>query len=277
MLHSPVRGTSDSSDAAITSRGGVPPPEHAPRQGDGNQDASTDRNIGEFRGRAPSQPLPMGIESFGEPIVEAVTTCRVPPFWKQQPALWFAQIESLFQIYRVRSDDSRYHLVIGALDSEVIQEIADILATPPEIDEYVTLKTQLLARFADSADKQLHRLLTDLELGDRRPSQLLRHMKTLTGSRVSEDVLRVCWLALLPPAVQRVLKILRTTSLDELSSVADELMEGTSTPQVLAVITPRVLSSVRGNPVHAASSQDSPFTGSCDVDSAVGLSSDDSV
>ncbi|XP_032687537.1 uncharacterized protein LOC116851826 [Odontomachus brunneus] len=257
MLHSPVRGTSDSSSTAMTSRGGVPPAEHAPRHGDGNQDASIDRNVSEFRGRAPPlQPPQMGTEPFGEPTIESVTTCRVPPFWKQQPALWFAQIESLFQIYRVRSDDSRYHLVIGALDSKAIQEIADILATPPEIDKYVTLKTQLLARFADSANKQLHRLLTDLELGGRKPSQLLRHMKTLAGSRVSEDVLRVRWLALLPPAVQRVLKILRTTSLDELSSVADDLMEGTFTPQVLAVTTPQAPSPVRGSPALAASNQD---------------------
>ncbi|EFN88672.1 hypothetical protein EAI_04720, partial [Harpegnathos saltator] len=63
-------------------------------------------------------------------VIESITTCKIPPFRKQQPALWFAQIESLFQIHRVRSDDGRYHLVIGALDSKAIQEIADILASP---------------------------------------------------------------------------------------------------------------------------------------------------
>lgn len=194
--------------------------------------------------------VPHGIASSLEPLIdmaplfndntiESVTACKIPLFWKQQPALWFAQIESLFQIHRIRSDDGRYHLVIGALDSEAIQEIADILASPPAIDKYVTLKTQLLARFADSADKQLHRLLTDLELGNRKPSQLLRHMRTLAGNRVSQDILRVRWLALLPPGIQRVLKILRTTCLDELSTVADELMDGSSAPQVLAVASSR--------------------------------------
>lgn len=77
----------------------------------------------------------------------------------------------------------------------------------------------------------------DLELGNRKPSQLLRHMKTLAGNRVSQDILRVRWLALLPPGIQRVLKILRTTSLEELSSVADELMDGASSSQVLTVST----------------------------------------
>ncbi|EFN81554.1 hypothetical protein EAI_02017, partial [Harpegnathos saltator] len=175
---------------------------------------------------------------FNDSVIESITACKIPPFWKQQPALWFAQIKSLFQIHRIRSDDGKYHLVIGALDSEAIQEIADILTSPPVIDKYVTLKTQLLARFADSADKQLHRLLTDLELSNRKPSQLLRHMRTLTGDRVSQDILRVRWLALLPPGIQRVLKILRTTCLEDLSTVADELMEGSSTPQVLAVAAP---------------------------------------
>ncbi|XP_025159773.1 uncharacterized protein LOC112589687 [Harpegnathos saltator] len=118
------------------------------------------------------------------------------------------------------------------------KRIADILTSPPVIDKYVTLKTQLLARFADSADKQLHRLLTDLELGNRKPSQLLRHMRTLAGDRVSQDILRVRWLALLPPGIQRVLKILRTTCLEDLSTVADELMEGSSTPKFLQLPAP---------------------------------------
>ncbi|XP_025157312.1 uncharacterized protein LOC112589203 [Harpegnathos saltator] len=194
----------------------------------------------------PLEPLIDMGSPFCENVIESITACKIPPFWKQQPA-WFAQIESLFQIYRICSDDSRYHLVIGALDSEAIQEIADILASclALVIDKYVTLKTQLLARFADSADKQLHRLFTDLELGNRKLSQLLRHMRTLAGDRVSQDILRVRWLALLPPIVQRVLKILRTTCLEELSTVADELMEGSSVPQVLTVTAPRALSPCR--------------------------------
>lgn len=44
----------------------------------------------------------------------------------KQPALWLAQIVSIFQTHRIRSDDGRYHVVIGALDAEAVQKIADI-------------------------------------------------------------------------------------------------------------------------------------------------------
>lgn len=83
----------------------------------------------------------------------------------------------------------------------------------------------VLRRFTDSADRQLHKLLTDLELGDKKPSQLLRHMRLFAGERVSEDVLRVKWLDLLPPSTRRLLCIFKASSLEELATAADELRD----------------------------------------------------
>ena len=67
---------------------------------------------------------------------EAIQRCRVPPFWKTNPDLWFYQVESLFQTNQVRSDDGKYHLVVGALDAEALQDVADILRNPPSRDKY---------------------------------------------------------------------------------------------------------------------------------------------
>ncbi|KAJ8671991.1 hypothetical protein QAD02_003250 [Eretmocerus hayati] len=157
--------------------------------------------------------------------VESIARCRIPPFWKDNLELWFFQIESVFHSNNVRSDNSKYHLAVGALNPEALHEIADVLRAPPAEDKYTHLKEQIMNRFALSEDKQLHKLLTDIQLGSKKPSQLLRGIRALAGKKASEDVLRIKWLALLPANTQRFLKIFRGTDLDELASAADELLE----------------------------------------------------
>lgn len=175
--------------------------------------------------------------------VEAVQNCKLPRFWKDLPELWFLQVESIFLSNRVQSDKTRYHLLITFLKPEVLVEVADVLKTPPETNKYENLKAQILARFADSSDRRLQRLLNELELGDRKPLQLLRQMRSLADGKISDDVLRIKWLALLPLGVQRVLKIFKATSIEELETAADELMESPSTPGVLAVAARSIIPS----------------------------------
>lgn len=71
---------------------------------------------------------------------------------------------------------SKYHLVVSALDPDSLQDVADILKKPPSANLYPHLKSHIMSRFSDSADRQLQKLLTELELGDKKPSQLLRQM-----------------------------------------------------------------------------------------------------
>ncbi|CAB0033675.1 unnamed protein product [Trichogramma brassicae] len=102
-------------------------------------------------------------------------------------------------------------------------------------------------RMTDSADQQLHTLLTQLELGDKKLSQLLRQMKNLSANRVPDNVLRVKWLDLLPPMTSRLLKVVRALNIDEIASAADELMD--NEPTVMAASIPsRGRSSTRFSP-----------------------------
>lgn len=154
--------------------------------------------------------------------VTAIGQCKLPPFWRTSPELWFFQVESQFQVHHVRSDITKYHLVVATLDHDTISDVSDIIRTPPLVDRYTALKGAILARLTDSPDAQLHKLLTGVELGDKRPSQLLRHMRSLAGTRVSDDVLRVKWLDLLPQPTRRMLLLIKGQTLEELAAVADE-------------------------------------------------------
>lgn len=167
------------------------------------------------------------------PRVGAVNSCRLPPFWKSNPELWFFQVEATFGINKIRSDDSKYNLVLSKLDQDSLQEVADIVKSPPNSGKYKNLKEAILRRLVDTTDHQLHKLLTQLELGDKKPSQLLHRMKALAGDRVSDELLRVKWLDLLPGNVQRPLRIFKAADLEELSIAADELM--VSSPTITSI------------------------------------------
>ena len=128
-------------------------------------------------------------------------------------------------------------MVIGQLDSDDLQEV--VVRNPPANSKYAALKSATLSRLADSSQQQLLKLFTQLELGDKKPSQLLRHMRSLADGRVTDEVLQIKWRDLLPLHVQRLLKIFKAMSLDELAAAADQLLESAA---LVAAIDPAQVS-----------------------------------
>ena len=148
-----------------------------------------------------------------------------PPFWKSAVPIWFHRLESAFRVKGVLEDTDRYDIVVNVLDNSVLTHVSDLLIRPPETDKYETLKKRLIEIYVDSEDKQLHRLLKEIALGDRRPTHLLREMRELAGNKVSEELLKSLWLSHMPPNVRSVLTVNGDQSLTALSAVADKIIE----------------------------------------------------
>ena len=91
------------------------------------------------------------------------------------------------------------------------------------------MKTAVIKRFTDSQQKKLQQLLNAEELCDRKPTQLLRKMKSLIGTSnaVGEDLLKQLWMQRLPNNTQDVLTSQRM-DLDKLAELADQIMDVTS-------------------------------------------------
>lgn len=119
----------------------------------------------------------------------AVSKPQLPTFMKDRPDIWFYLIEAELTALRTRSDEIKYNSTLQALDPDTLHQITDIIATPPTTDKYTTLKQTILKRIAQSRQKQMHRLLNDLVLGDKKPSQLLREMKDLAADGINEEML----------------------------------------------------------------------------------------
>ena len=160
---------------------------------------------------------------------------KLPTFWHKQPKLWFAQIESEFTVYRIRSEDIKYSSVIRHLDEQALVAISEIVENPPEIDKYNQLKKALINRFTDSEEKRLRQLLAGIELNDKKPTELLREIRQLSGGSLADNILHSIWLQRLPYRVQATLAVVENVPLIKLAELADKIVERDTGLQVAEV------------------------------------------
>ncbi|XP_063821182.1 uncharacterized protein LOC135071320 [Ostrinia nubilalis] len=148
---------------------------------------------------------------------------RLPPFWPEEPAVWFAQIEGSFALSGIKDDDTKYYYVSAQLEHRYAAEVKDILVNPPAKNKYDTLKSELIKRLSASREKELTQLLMHEELGDRRPSQFLRHLRHLAGRDIPDDFIRTVWTSRLPTSLQTVIASQPESTLQALADLADKV------------------------------------------------------
>ncbi|XP_076239917.1 uncharacterized protein LOC143182645 [Calliopsis andreniformis] len=94
---------------------------------------------------------------------------RVPPFWPEQPVVWFHQIEAQFALNRATADTTKFYYVMSQLEPKYALEVQDIFTDPPETEKYETLKRELVQRLSTSQGKRIRQLLEQEDVrSDRR-------------------------------------------------------------------------------------------------------------
>ena len=170
----------------------------------------------------------------------AAVSVKLPPFWPADPEVWFAQVEAQFTTRGITAQRTRFDYVISSLSPEFAMEVRDLLLQPPTVDPYDTLKTELIKRTAASEQRKLQQLISGEELGDRKPTQLLRRMQQLLGDKLGTSAdanafLRELFLQRLPANVRMVLASSDSSmDLNKLADMADKVME-VATPTVAAL------------------------------------------
>lgn len=150
-------------------------------------------------------------------------TVKIPPFWSEKPERWFYQIDAQFRINGIKKDSLKFDYLISQLEPSLIDNIWDI-ATGSDDNKYQLAKERLTSIFTESEEKRIKRLLTGQNLGDLKPSQLLRKLKTLAGTDISERVIKTLWLENLPISIKNVV-ITSEEGVDRLATMADKVYE----------------------------------------------------
>jgi len=155
---------------------------------------------------------------------ESIAHVRLPSFWRHSPREWFLHAEAVFANNRLRSDVSKANHVVAALDEEGVKSVCDLIG--PNVC-FESLKQRLIATFAVPQSTCFRSITQPGGIGDRRPTQLLRDMRSILPDGIGEDALKQFWLQKLPSTTSAIISG-QDGTLEDLAARADRVMEATS-------------------------------------------------
>lgn len=106
----------------------------------------------------------------------SAVSLKLPQFWTSCPEAWFIHAEMQFVTKGITQSRTKYEHIVTALPQEVIVTVLDVIKSPISENPYNHLKNILIERHSLSENKKLDKILSDSEIGDRRPSEFYRSL-----------------------------------------------------------------------------------------------------
>lgn len=170
--------------------------------------------------------------------INAITEkVKLPDFVEENTDLWFWQVEAQFEAAALipkgnlnqqhSIDKKQYNTIIGQLPTRIMYKLSDLRTTPPAAGTmYNALKQRITTEFADSTQTKITKLLGEMSLGDRKPSQLLAEMRTKAANTpVTDQLLSELWQRTLPAEVRAILSAAENMPLAQSAAQADRIMD----------------------------------------------------
>lgn len=153
----------------------------------------------------------------------SAVSIKLPPFWQDEPTLWFSQVESMFSTKGITQDKTKYDYIVSALDNKAALEIKPTIVKPPTEKMYDTIKSVLIAAFDKPQEAKDAELLSLTDIGDRTPSSHYRYLQALNSDGTT--LLRALFLSHLPADVRTIVQAQGITDNLELAKAADRAMQ----------------------------------------------------
>lgn len=138
---------------------------------------------------------------------------------------WFASMEYWFAASGIFDDKQRHDTVLASIDPNVLAQLMDALRGTPQLGKYEFAKSKLIAHFADSEQRKLNRLLREMPLGDKRPSELYHEMKRVAGNVLGDAALKGLWAQRLPEAARPTIAATENSTPAEFTRIADSIVD----------------------------------------------------
>ena len=168
----------------------------------------------------------------------------MPEFWTDCPARWFNRLESQFQLANVTRSSTKFDHTVAYLPVHVSMSVAHILdnVDPAAADSYDSLKAALCKGFTRSRWELAFELHSSHGLGDRKPTELMRHLTTLIPDRDTAGTwFMALFLMRLPVDMRDHIVAKDFTDCQEMAEYADKIHSGRKSKAVATVAdTPAV-------------------------------------
>lgn len=136
---------------------------------------------------------------------------------------WFVQVEAWFKLQNVTDDDTQFQAIVTSLTPELFDQSITIVQNPPASEKFKAIKDNIIAKFGDSENSRVNKLLAGIILGDKKPSHMLAEMQRV-GATTDENFLRVCWLRRLPEQIRAIVSA-SASNIQEQAKIADAALE----------------------------------------------------
>ncbi|GFU31433.1 uncharacterized protein NPIL_147131 [Nephila pilipes] len=127
-------------------------------------------------------------------------------------------MESQCILAEMKVESTKFHKVVSCLqpnDSAIVRNILN----PPTEQSYTTLQTSLCLQFADSEEQHFHDLISEMQLGQRKSSHLFLGMRSNSGNRITDNLLRSLFLSALHHIAYTIISNYKLESLAENTDV----------------------------------------------------------
>lgn len=158
-------------------------------------------------------------------MVQSAARIELPSFIEGNIKLWLTLVEHKFSLHRITSEQTKYSHLACSLPAEVAVRVADFLVKPPSRRPYMELRELLEREYEDSTNARITKLLDECELGDQKPTMLLRRMRSLAKNEVTDSFLLTRFLRALPEQIRTVIAATGAKDLDKVAVAADTAME----------------------------------------------------
>ncbi|HIE74851.1 MAG TPA: hypothetical protein EYP93_01265 [Gammaproteobacteria bacterium] len=155
-------------------------------------------------------------------------TLKLPTFWSNKAALWFAQAEAQFGLRSITADDTKFWYLVAALDQDSASQVEDVIKAPPDANKYQMLKDRLTAVFTLSEYEHARAILHGPELGDEAPGKLMNRMLGHLNGREPEFLFRCAFLDRMPEDIKQALIATDLTDCRKMGELADRLWKSRS-------------------------------------------------
>ncbi len=168
----------------------------------------------------------------------------MPEFWTDCPSRWFNRLESQFRLANVTRSSTKFDHTVAYLPVHVSMSVAHILDTvdPAAADSYDRLKAALCKGFTRSRWELAFELHSSPGLGDRKPTELMRHLMTLIPDGDTPGTwFMALFLMRLPMDMRDHIVAKDFTDCQEMAEYVDKIHSGRKSKAVAAVAdTPAV-------------------------------------
>lgn len=160
---------------------------------------------------------------------QETSAIKIPAYNALDPALWFYMVECTFQLATpkpITDSRTKFNYVAAHLPPEIAIAVRDVIMKPDETTPYETVKKTVISRCGESKSQEIRRLLAGEQLGDRKPSELLRIMQRRAESHnIENSLLLELFLQQMPRSIQTVLASITSINSEMAAEVADRVLE----------------------------------------------------